>query len=319
MWSFRKSTQFWDVFAFLLIPRVNSDICGRRQKKICFFAQSCYFYLCADPDGNFVRFDSNGDGFGRYRIMNYQCSKSSASTDDADDENENGIDASNGTSRGTSSTSDGGACSYRKIGGWYMEGGGDATLEFDETEMVWPYVNGRRVQRAPSSTCSEPCDLRYEVKIQEPGSCCFYCRRCNKTEIIANGTCINCAATYWPTPEKHQCYKIMPEYVDWNSLYGILPIAVAAFGIILASYTITMFMKNHDTPIVKASGRELSYLILFGIEFCYCMTFVLLLRPNLLACAAQRFGIGFGFSVMYGALLTKTNRIARIFEVSVVR
>jgi hypothetical protein len=64
----------------------------------------------------------------------------------------------------------------------------------------------------------------------------------------------------------------------------------------------------------QASGRELSYMLLGGILVCYINTFILLAKPSAFMCALQRFGVGFGFSIIYGSLLTKTNRISRIFD-----
>ncbi|KHJ99791.1 7 transmembrane receptor [Oesophagostomum dentatum] len=72
--------------------------------------------------------------------------------------------------------------------------------------------------------------------------------------------------------------------------------------------------RYNETPVVKASGRELSYLLLISMIMCYAMTFVLLSRPNALVCAIKRTGIGFAFSCLYAAMLIKTNRIARIFS-----
>ncbi|VDM11277.1 unnamed protein product [Wuchereria bancrofti] len=72
--------------------------------------------------------------------------------------------------------------------------------------------------------------------------------------------------------------------------------------------------RNHDTPVVKASGRELSYIILIAMIMCYAMTFLLISRPTTFNCAIKRTGIGFAFSCLYAALLVKTNRIARIFS-----
>lgn len=77
---------------------------------------------------------------------------------------------------------------------------------------------------------------------------------------------------------------------------------------------IVLFAKNHDTPLVRASGRELSYTLLFGILVCFCNTFALIAKPTIASCILQRFGIGVGFSIIYSALLTKTNRISRIFH-----
>ena len=64
----------------------------------------------------------------------------------------------------------------------------------------------------------------------------------------------------------------------------------------------------------QASGRELSFVLLGGILLCYLNTFALLAKPMILTCTIQRLGVGTGFSIIYGALLTKTNRISRIFD-----
>ena len=63
-------------------------------------------------------------------------------------------------------------------------------------------------------------------------------------------------------------------------------------------------------------GRELSYVLLTGILLCFINTFLLLAKPCITSCILQRFGVGLGFSVVYGALLTKTNRIFRIFRLA---
>lgn len=89
---------------------------------------------------------------------------------------------------------------------------------------------------------------------------------------------------------------------------------MAGVGIVMTILVMYLFIKSNDTPLVRASGRELSYMLLFGILVCYCNTFALLAQPTIGSCVVQRFGIGVGFSIIYGALLTKTNRISRIFD-----
>lgn len=100
----------------------------------------------------------------------------------------------------------------------------------------------------------------------------------------------------------------------WDTPFAVIPATVACVGIALTLFVIALFIRNNDTPLVRASGRELSYMLLFGILLCYLNTFVLLAKPTLVTCITQRLGIGVGFSVIYGALLTKTNRISRIFD-----
>ena len=70
--------------------------------------------------------------------------------------------------------------------------------------------------------------------------------------------------------------------------------------------------RHNDTPVVKASTRELTYLILVGMALCYLTTFPLLALPDTLNCTLSRIMPGFSFSLIFAALLTKTNRIARI-------
>ena len=90
--------------------------------------------------------------------------------------------------------------------------------------------------------------------------------------------------------------------------------AFASLGIILTCFVILVFIRFSETPIVKASGRELSFVLLLGIFLCYAMTYILVLKPHELSCGAQKFGLGLCFTICYSAILTKTNRIARIFR-----
>jgi MFS family permease len=72
--------------------------------------------------------------------------------------------------------------------------------------------------------------------------------------------------------------------------------------------------RYNKTPVIKASGRELCYMLLIGILLCYCMSFVILAPPNIWSCASLRVGIGLCLSICYSAIFIKTNRISRIFN-----
>ena len=88
----------------------------------------------------------------------------------------------------------------------------------------------------------------------------------------------------------------------------------AFLGILATSFVLHVFIRHRDSPVVRASSRELSFVLLIGILLCYAMTFVIVAPPMDITCAAEKFGIGFSFSLCYAAILTKTNRIARIFR-----
>lgn len=100
----------------------------------------------------------------------------------------------------------------------------------------------------------------------------------------------------------------------WLSVYSLVPVAVSCLGITLTALVAITFLLHFDTPIVKASGRELSFVLLAGFICNFLMTFFLLAKPTAVICTMRRFGVGFAFAVMYSSLLVKTNRISRIFD-----
>ena len=75
-------------------------------------------------------------------------------------------------------------------------------------------------------------------------------------------------------------------------------------------YVIILFVMFNSTPVVMASGRELSYMLLSGCILCYAMTFVLLAKPTAFMCAAQRYGF---ISKIYQKHFVAINKISRYF------
>lgn len=102
--------------------------------------------------------------------------------------------------------------------------------------------------------------------------------------------------------------------MNWSTVYSIVPCCLAGLGILLTLTVISVFVMHNKSAVVKASGRELSYILLIGMLVCYSMTFVIIMKPGTVVCGIKRVGIGFGFAILYAALLVKTNRIYRIFS-----
>ncbi|XP_030379803.1 metabotropic glutamate receptor [Scaptodrosophila lebanonensis] len=192
---------------------------------------------------------------------------------------------------------------YKVVGKWFNN------LELNLPTVVW-----NKEVDLPTSACSLPCEAGM-IKKQQGDTCCWICDNCEPYEYVYDEfTCKDCGPGYWPYPDKLSCFALDIQYMRWNSLFAIVAVSLAVVGIFGTFIVILLFAKNHDTPLVRASGRELSYTLLFGILVCYCNTFALIAKPTIGSCVLQRFGIGVGFSIIYSALLTKTNRISRIFH-----
>ncbi|EMP33885.1 Metabotropic glutamate receptor 2 [Chelonia mydas] len=192
---------------------------------------------------------------------------------------------------------------YQKVGYW-AEG-----LTLNTTLIPWVKTS------VPVSQCSDPCK-KNEMKSMQPGDmCCWICIPCQPYEYLLDEfTCMDCGLGYWPNGTLNGCYELPQEYIRWKDVWAIGPVTISCLGFLSTLFVFGVFIKNNDTPIVKASGRELCYILLTGVLMCYSMTFIFIAKPSTEVCTLRRLGLGTSFAVCYSALLTKTNRIARIFS-----
>uniref|UniRef100_A0A1I8HQK1 G_PROTEIN_RECEP_F3_4 domain-containing protein n=1 Tax=Macrostomum lignano TaxID=282301 RepID=A0A1I8HQK1_9PLAT len=230
-----------------------------------------------------VQFTKNGDGVGAYRIYNYRRNRETGHFD------------------------------YQEVGEWSNSTG----LSWrPDRQIFW---SGSLLD-VPRSRCSEECEPGQRRMYGRTGAgkdrCCWSCTECAAHQRVADtrDACEDCGELEGPDWNKTRCLRLQVQHMQWGSWYSAVAMALSSIGIICTLLVVGTFLRYNDTPIVKASGRELSYLLLSGCLLCYLMTFLLLMKPSTVACCIQRVGIGLGFSVMYASLLIKTNRIARIFE-----
>lgn len=222
--------------------------------------------------GEIIHFDQNGDSPGRYEIMNFKQIR--------EDE-----------------------YAYIHVGSWDQGG-----LKMNDEE-IWS--NDSEIIQ---SVCSEPCK-KAQIKVIRKGevSCCWTCTPCKENEFVFDEyTCRACVLGSWPTDDLTGCEPIPVQYVRWGDPEPIAAVVFACLGLMATLFVTSVFIKFWDTPVVKSSSRELCYIILAGIFLGYLCTFSLIAKPHIIYCYLQRLGIGLSPAMSYSALVTKTNRIARI-------
>ncbi|KAL6260303.1 hypothetical protein P5V15_007835 [Pogonomyrmex californicus] len=272
-------------FAFAL-NKLRHDLCGRREglcSSMANYDRGAFYknYLLnvsfVDAAGSLVKFDEHGDGLARYEILNFRKGT-----------NNNGANGYH----------------YRVVGKWYN------SLDIHTEDVVW----ARGTKDIPISACSLPCEPGM-IKKQQGDTCCWVCDQCEAYEFVYDEyTCMDCGPGSWPHPDKRGCYQLPVNHIRWSSAFAIAPAVISCLGIVATLAVACLLFQHRDTPVVRASGRELTVILLAGVLVCYLNTFVLLATPTTATCVLQRFGVGVSFSAVYGALLTKTNRIARIFD-----
>ncbi|KAK1167026.1 metabotropic glutamate receptor 8-like isoform X1 [Acipenser oxyrinchus oxyrinchus] len=224
--------------------------------------------------GTPVVFNENGDAPGRYDIFQYQI-----------------------TNRSTAE--------YKVIGHWTDQ------LYLNRNDMQWT----RGDPSVPVSVCSLPCKPGERKKTVKGVPCCWHCERCEGYHYQVNEfTCDLCPYEERPNENHTGCQPIPIIKLEWHSPWAVVPVFLSMLGIIATTFAIVTFVRYNDTPIVRASGRELSYVLLTGIFLCYAITFLMIATPDTGVCSLRRIFLGLGMCFSYAALLTKTNRIHRIFE-----
>ncbi|XP_073674400.1 metabotropic glutamate receptor 5b [Garra rufa] len=222
--------------------------------------------------GENIYFDENGDSPGSYVIMNFK---------------KMGKDYFD----------------YTNVGSWDNSG-----LQIDDDE-IWPIK-----EEIIKSVCSEPCD-KGQIKVIRKGevSCCWTCTPCKENEFVFDEyTCRACELGSWPTNDLTGCDPIPVKFLMWGDPEPIAAVVFACLGLMATFFVTSIFIIYRDTPVVKSSSRELCYIILAGICLGYLCTFCLIAKPHVIYCYLQRLGIGLSPAMSYSALVTKTNRIARI-------
>lgn len=153
------------------------------------------------------------------------------------------------------------------------------------------------------------------VPLPQRDACCWRCRRCGEFQVRHNDwTCEDCLPGHRPTPDHQECIKVPEEHIGYSHPWAIAAMAVASFGLVATVLVSMVFWTHRDTPVIKAAGRELSALLLVAELASFLVTFVMVAPPSSTTCGLTRFSLGFCFTMSYAAVLTKTNRIARIFN-----
>ena len=154
-------------------------------------------------------------------------------------------------------------------------------------------------------------------------SCCGRCQPClgstisNSSDIYLPATeCSQCGENYWgnnPLNGSTYCLQLEDSYLKASDVWGAIIIVLSIIGLLLVSgiaIVVGIFWKN---PVIKSSGREQMVLLLIGLACSYILPLLYVLKPSFGICLVQRLGLWFCFSLIFGALLVKFVRIARIF------
>ena len=247
------------------------------------------------PTRNWVRFNENGSVEGKYEILSYYA-----------------FDNPSGRTY-----------DLRTVGSWVesrMIGDESVPLKINETDLQFGIDEAGNIRyEPPSSQCGKcrPGEYRREIV----SSCCGDCAPClgqNFSNAPLSPNCTNCSifGDMWgnnPLVGSNGCVPIQETFLKFSHPWAIIIVLTAIIGLICVTATAIIFGIHWNTKIVKASGREQMVTLMVGIVLSFLQVFIYLAPPVLGVCVIQRISIWFCFSLMFGAILVKIIRVARIF------
>ena len=186
-------------------------------------------------------------------------------------------------------------------------------LRVDLSRLRW------RTLYTPLSFCSSECLPGTRREFNTP--CCWDCIKCPKgTVSTENGStnCTKCDLETKSNEEQNKCEKLAIINITHTTAYGIAIILMALIGFILTLLVCGIYIKFYNSPIVKASNREISFLLLFGILSLHILAALELSEPSHSLCTAASFWRYFALNLCITVLFLKTMRITSVFEVDKV-
>ena len=157
-----------------------------------------------------------------------------------------------------------------RIGEWNNSKRNETPLIFHEAPH-WTTTSGR----PPKSECSEQCPPGTRKSFTSP--CCWQCLPCLGGTISPSAgseSCSECPSGTMSNQAKTECVALPSANISYSSASGIVILTFATLGVVATLLCLAALYKFWNSPIVKASNREVSLVLLLAILSLLSLAFI---------------------------------------------
>ncbi|XP_026545806.1 vomeronasal type-2 receptor 26-like [Notechis scutatus] len=183
-----------------------------------------------------------------------------------------------------------------------------------EHDVVWPSLFN---QEQPVSLCNEKCNPGYrKAKIEGQSFCCYNCTRCPEGKItnqIDLDDCFQCSEDEYPNNKQDLCMAKDISYLAYEEPLGTTLVTLALVLSFITILVLGIFRKYHNTPIIKANNRSLSYTLLLSLLLSFLCSLLFIGQPMKVTCLLRQTSFGMIFTVAVSCMLAKTITVVFAF------
>ncbi|KAM4043955.1 vomeronasal type-2 receptor 26-like [Anomaloglossus baeobatrachus] len=126
--------------------------------------------------------------------------------------------------------------------------------------------------------------------------------------------CLKCPPDQWSNEKKDRCIPKVIEFLTYEEPLGIMLVMLVAIFSAFTICILILFAKYQETPIIKATNRELSYILLVSLILCFLCCLVFIGQPSKITCLLRQTFFSVVFSISISSVLAKTIMVILAFK-----